>query len=131
MDNQLEAIQEAPTGVSAADNRIATKFKFWPLIRFVLPTMAMSLFMALFKSVDDGLFVSQFVGKKALSAVNICFPLVIGVWGDCGKENRRRKTRRGAQGFFLRMYYGHAGRRGGGVALRNLYGAHHARIGGG
>lgn len=81
MDNQLEAIQEAPTGVSAADNRIATKFKFWPLIRFVLPTMAMSLFMALFKSVDDGLFVSQFVGKKALSAVNICFPLVIGVWG--------------------------------------------------
>lgn len=81
MDNQLEAIQEAPTGVSAADNRIATKFKFWPLIRFVLPTMAMSLFMALFKSVDDGLFVSQFVGKEALSAVNICFPLVIGVWG--------------------------------------------------
>lgn len=80
MEKQLEAVQET-SGVSAADNRIATKFKFWPLIRFVLPTMAMSLFMALFKSVDDGLFVSQFVGKNALSAVNICFPLVIGVWG--------------------------------------------------
>lgn len=81
MDTQLEAIQETPKGVSAADNRIATKFKFWPLIRFVLPTMAMSLFMALFKSVDDGLFVSQFVGKDALSAVNIAFPIVMGTWG--------------------------------------------------
>ena len=81
MDTQLEAIQETPKGVSAADNRIATKFKFWPLIRFVLPTMAMSLFMALFKSVDDGLFVSQFVGKDALSAVNIAFPIIMGTWG--------------------------------------------------
>ena len=41
MDTQLEAMLETPKGVSAADNRIATKFKFWPLIRFVLPTMAM------------------------------------------------------------------------------------------
>jgi len=81
MDTQLEAIQETPKGVSAADNRIATKFKFWPLIRFVLPTMAMSLFMALFKSVDDGLFVSQFVGKDGLSAVNIAFPIIMGTWG--------------------------------------------------
>ena len=34
-----------------------------------------------FKSVDDGLFVSQFVGKDALAAVNLCFPLIIGVFG--------------------------------------------------
>ena len=80
MENQFETTQ-ASEGVAAQDNRIATKFRFWPLVKFALPTMAMALLMAIFKSVDDGLFVSQFVGKDALAAVNLCFPLIIGVFG--------------------------------------------------
>lgn len=55
-------------------NKIGQNFSFWQLIRFILPTMATSMFLAIFRTVDDGLFVSNYVGKNALSAVNIVFP---------------------------------------------------------
>ncbi len=77
----MENLLENHLGNSKVDNRIATRFRFWSLVKFALPTMAMALLMAIFKSVDDGLFVSRFVGKDALAAVNLCFPLIIGVWG--------------------------------------------------
>ena len=40
-------------------NKIGRNFSFWQLIRFVLPTMATQLFLSIFKTVDDGLFVSN------------------------------------------------------------------------
>ncbi len=55
-------------------NRIGQNFTFWQLIRFILPTLATSLFLSIFKTIDDGLFVSNYVGKNALSAINIIFP---------------------------------------------------------
>ena len=45
------------------------------MIRFVLPTMITQFFLAVFKTVDDGLFVTNYVGTNALSAINIIFPL--------------------------------------------------------
>ena len=58
-------------------NKIGRNFSFWQLIRFVLPTMATQLFLSIFKTVDDGLFVSNYVGKNALAAINIIFPLTM------------------------------------------------------
>lgn len=55
-------------------SRIGRDFNFWQLIRFILPTLATSLFLSVFKTIDDGLFVSNYVGKNALSAINIVFP---------------------------------------------------------
>lgn len=56
-------------------NRIGQDFTFTGMIRFVLPTMITQFFLAVFKTVDDGLFVTNYVGTNALSAINIIFPL--------------------------------------------------------
>ena len=58
-------------------NKIGRDFNFWQFFRFALPTLATQLFLAIFKTIDDGLFVSNFVGADALSAINIVFPLVM------------------------------------------------------
>lgn len=55
--------------------KIGRKFSFGSLIRYILPTMLTSMCLAIFKTLDDGLFVSNFVGKNALSSINIIFPL--------------------------------------------------------
>ncbi|MGI6665627.1 MAG: MATE family efflux transporter [Christensenellaceae bacterium] len=62
-------------------NKIAKEFNFWSLARFAFPTLVMSLFMSIFKTIDDGLFVSNYVGKDALSAINIVWPLTMIVFG--------------------------------------------------
>ena len=61
--------------VGRSQNRIGRNFTFWQMIRFVLPTMATQLFMAIFATVDDGLFVTNYVGPDALSAIQVIFPL--------------------------------------------------------
>ncbi len=45
------------------------------LLKFALPTMAMMCFLSLYSMVD-GLFVSNFVGEVAFSALNIVYPYI-------------------------------------------------------
>lgn len=45
------------------------------IMKFALPTIAMSLFMSFYTMVD-GLFVSNLVGTNALSAVNLSAPVI-------------------------------------------------------
>ena len=56
-------------------NRIGRDFSFWGLIWFVFPSILTSVAQQLFKTLDDGLFVSRFVGKTALAGINILGPL--------------------------------------------------------
>lgn len=58
-------------------NKIGQNFNFKTLLQFVLPTMLTQFFLSVFKTVDDGLFVSRYVGTNALSAINILFPYMI------------------------------------------------------
>ena len=45
------------------------------ILRFALPTIAMSLFMSFYTMVD-GLFVSNLIGTNALSAINLTAPVI-------------------------------------------------------
>ena len=45
------------------------------IMKFALPTIAMSLFMSFYTMVD-GLFVSNLIGTNALSAVNLSAPII-------------------------------------------------------
>ena len=56
-------------------NRIGQKFSTFGLFKFVLPAFFTNLFSQLFKSLDDALFISRFVGPKALAALNLLTPL--------------------------------------------------------
>ena len=50
-------------------------FKLNQILKLVLPTIFMMLFMSLYTIIDGG-FVSRFVGTDALSAVNIAYPYI-------------------------------------------------------
>ncbi len=54
-------------------NSIAQEFHLFSLLRFVMPTVVMLVFMSLYQMVD-AVFVSKFVGENALSALNIVYP---------------------------------------------------------
>ena len=56
-------------------NRIGQDFSLWGLLRFSFPSILNNFFSQLFKTLDDGLFVSRFVGKTALAGINILNPL--------------------------------------------------------
>lgn len=43
------------------------------ILRFAVPTIAMSVFMSFYTMVD-GLFVSNLIGTSALSALNLVYP---------------------------------------------------------
>lgn len=45
------------------------------ILKFTLPTIIMMIFMSLYQMID-AVFISNFVGTNALSAVNIVFPVV-------------------------------------------------------
>ncbi len=51
-------------------------FTFGALVKYTLPTIAMMIFTSLY-TVVDGFFVSNFIGKTALAAVNLCWPLIM------------------------------------------------------
>ena len=55
-------------------NNLCKHFSFGALFKFALPTMVMMIFMAMYQMVD-GVFVANFVGENALSALNIVFPI--------------------------------------------------------
>ena len=46
------------------------------LLKFVAPSIAMTIFASLY-SIVDGLFVSNFAGKTAFTAVNLIFPFIM------------------------------------------------------
>ena len=56
--------------------RLSDHFNYRRLLRFVAPPIIMMVFTSVY-SVVDGLFVSNFVGKSALTAINLIFPLLL------------------------------------------------------
>ena len=56
-------------------NRIGQAFTLWELLRFSFPSILNNFFAQLFKTLDDGLFISRFVGKSALAGINILNPI--------------------------------------------------------
>ena len=55
-------------------NRIGRDFTLWQLIAFALPAILTNLCQQLFHSLDDGLFVSRYVGEDALSSISLLGP---------------------------------------------------------
>lgn len=51
-------------------------FTFGALVKYTAPTIAMMIFTSLY-TVVDGIFVSNFIGKTALAAVNLGWPVVM------------------------------------------------------
>lgn len=56
------------------ENRLNQNFHTLSLLKFTFPTTMMLLFMSLYQMVD-GVFVANFVGEYALSALNIVYPI--------------------------------------------------------
>ncbi len=57
------------------NNNLNFKINHLSLFKFALPTMLANVFMSIYSTVD-GIFVSNYVGTDALSAVNIFMPFV-------------------------------------------------------
>ncbi len=56
-------------------SKIGEDFTALSLAKFALPSFFTNLLSQLFKSLDDGLFVSRYVGEKALASLNLINPL--------------------------------------------------------
>ena len=56
-------------------NRIGRDFTLPQLIWFAVPAILTHLCTQLFRSLDDGLFVSRFVGPSALASISIVSPV--------------------------------------------------------
>lgn len=54
------------------------KYSYKKLIKSVLPSVFTMVFLSIY-SVVDGFFVSNFVGKTSLAAVNLIFPVTMGI----------------------------------------------------
>ena len=57
---------------------LSEHFTYKKLLRFVFPSIIMMIFTSIY-SVVDGLFVSNFVGKTALAAINLIMPFIMGI----------------------------------------------------
>ncbi len=64
-------------------NVLGRRFGFGSLMRYAAPTMCMMVFMGLYTSVDT-VFISRFAGTDALSALNICTPVIYTIVGLAG-----------------------------------------------
>ena len=60
--------------------RLSDHFTYKKLIRFVLPSVIMLIFTSIY-GVIDGLFVSNFSGKAAITAINLIFPPIMMIGG--------------------------------------------------
>lgn len=58
---------------------LASHFDYKKLLQFTLPSILMMVFTSVFSVIDDGLFVSNFVGKNAFVAINIMAPILTAV----------------------------------------------------
>lgn len=57
-------------------NTIGKDFSTFGLFKFALPAFFTNVFSQIFKSLDDALFISRYVGPKALAGLNLLSPLV-------------------------------------------------------
>ena len=57
-------------------NTIGKDFTTFGLFKFALPTFFTNVFSQIFKSLDDALWISRFVGPKALAGLNILSPII-------------------------------------------------------
>lgn len=57
------------------NNSLAKNFTLLSLFKFALPTIIMMVFTSMY-TIVDGIFVSRLVGKDALSAINIVYPML-------------------------------------------------------
>lgn len=58
--------------------QLSEHFTYNKLLRFVLPSIIMMIFTSIY-SVVDGLFVSNYVGKDSYTALNLIYPLIMGL----------------------------------------------------
>lgn len=58
--------------------QLSDHFTYRKLLRFTMPTVLMLVCTSMY-SVVDGFFVSNFVGKTPFAAVNLVFPVSMGV----------------------------------------------------
>lgn len=56
--------------------KLSDHFTFRRLLRFVMPSIVMMVFTSIY-GVVDGLFVSNFAGKDAFTAVNLIYPFIM------------------------------------------------------
>lgn len=56
--------------------QLSDHFTYKKLLRFTIPSIIMMFFANLFNVIDDGFFVSNFVGKDAFVALNIMSPIL-------------------------------------------------------
>ncbi len=61
------------------EHELAVSFTPKSLLKFVLPSIVMMMFMSLY-TIIDGMFVSRLVGSDALSAINITLPALTLIW---------------------------------------------------
>ncbi|MBQ7876594.1 MAG: MATE family efflux transporter [Clostridia bacterium] len=95
--------------------KLSDHFSLGKLLKFVFPSIAMMVFTSIY-GVVDGLFVSNYAGKDAFTAVNLIFPFImvlgalgfmIGTGGTAivaktlGEANNREK----ANGYFSLLVY--------------------------
>lgn len=57
-------------------NTIGKDFSTFGLFKFALPAFFTNVFSQIFKSLDDALFISRFVGPKALAGLNLLSPIM-------------------------------------------------------
>lgn len=57
-------------------NTIGKDFSTFELFKFALPAFFTNVFSQIFKSLDDALFISRFVGPKALAGLNLLSPIM-------------------------------------------------------
>lgn len=57
------------------NSRIGQEFNMGSLLKFALPGLLTSLSSRLFETLDDGLFISRFVGQHALAGIKILMPI--------------------------------------------------------
>jgi len=57
------------------ENKIGQNFTIWGLTKFAFPAFLTNVVAQLFHSLDDGLFVSRYVGEKALAGLSLLNPM--------------------------------------------------------
>lgn len=100
--------------------RLSDHFTYKKLLRFVLPSIAMMVFISVY-GVVDGFFVSNFAGKTSFAAINLVMPFVmllggigfmVGTGGTAlvskvlGEGNREKANRYFSMMVFLTLLLG-------------------------
>lgn len=57
--------------------QLSEHFNYRKLLKFTIPSIVMMMFTSIYSVIDDGFFVSNFVGKNAFVALNIMAPVLI------------------------------------------------------